>query len=571
MNLIEIGIFVSRIEAVCDEMGLVLKRSAFSTNIKDRLDFSCAIFDPHGQLVAQAAHIPVHLGSMAFAMKAVVAAQAWNDGDMLILNDPYKGGTHLPDITMVAPLFHEQVLLGFVVNRAHHANIGATAPGSMPISTHIDQEGVLISPHFIVREGRVDRVYLTHLAKRLGGEQRKDANDDASGSSGSQSINFDQVCGDFSAQISANQVGLARVALLVERLGADRYRAGVAHLNDYGERIARSAIKDIPDGVYDFTDYMDDDGINNRSLGNTQIGADESEGLVDVVIQVRVTVKGGHVDVDFSGSSPQVEGNINCPLSVTAAGVYYVFRCLMPGNTPACAGTFRPITIRAPQGSLLNSQYPAAVAAGNVETSTRVVDALSGALAQALPGVMAAASHGSMNNVAMGHYHRDQIDGELTQQESDTTQQEPNPTQQDWHYYETIGGGMGAGASGGGLSAVQTHMTNTMNTPVESLEMHYPLRIRRYQIRANSGGLGLRPGGHGIVREYEFLQPTQVTLLTERRCFAPWGMEQGESGAVGVNWLNGKKLLAKQSVLVDQGDRLQVSTPGGGGWGKIPP
>lgn len=564
MNAIEIGIFVSRIEAVCDEMGLVLKRSAFSTNIKDRLDFSCALFDKQGELVAQAAHIPVHLGSMAFAMKGIVGAQSWQDGDMLILNDPYNGGTHLPDITMVAPLFYQRRLLGFVVNRAHHANIGATAPGSMPISTHINQEGVLIAPRFIVKGGRLDEDYLTHLATLLGGGSGVDVDVDvddgiSAGSKnnpGSTTSNLDQICGDFSAQISANRVGIERVKHLIDELGATRYEEGILHLNDYGERIAAATLERIPDGVYGFEDYMDDDGINCRPLESEEDLTSPQKVFPLVRITAQITVSGGLASVDFEGTSGQVKGNINCPLSVAAAAVYYVFRCLMPESTPACAGTFRPIRIAAPRGCLLNSEFPAAVAAGNVETSTRIVDVVSGALAKALPHKMAAASHGSMNNVAMGYCPTDRF-----------SQQENNAQLRNWHYYETIGGGMGAGAEGGGVSAVQTHMTNTLNTPVESLEMHYPLRIRRYQIRKNSGGIGARAGGDGIIREYEFLQATQVTLLTERRYFSPWGLQGGGDGVVGINRLNGQPLVAKESVQVQTGDRLEISTPGGGGWG----
>ena len=552
MNPIEIGIFVSRIEAVCDEMGLVLKRSAFSTNIKDRLDFSCALFDKQGELVAQAAHIPVHLGSMAFAMKGIVGAQSWQDGDMLILNDPYNGGTHLPDITMVAPLFYQQRLLGFVVNRAHHANIGATAPGSMPISTHISQEGVLIAPRFIVKEGRLDEDYLTHLANLLGGGSGVGSKNNP----GSASPNLDQICGDFSAQISANRVGIERVGQLIDEQGVARYEDGILHLNDYGERIAAATLERIPDGVYGFEDYMDDDGFNCRSLENEEDPTSPQKVFPLVHITARITVSGSLVSVDFGGTSGQVKGNINCTLSVAAAAVYYVFRCLMPESTPACAGTFRPIRIAAPKGCLLNSEFPAAVAAGNVETSTRIVDVVSGALAKALPNRMAAASHGSMNNVAMGYCPADRF-----------SLQENKAQLSGWHYYETIGGGMGAGAEGGGVSAVQTHMTNTLNTPVESLEMHYPLRIRRYQIRENSGGAGERDGGDGIIRVYEFLQTTQVTLLTERRYFSPWGLQGGGEGRVGINRLNGQSLAAKESVQVRAGDRLEISTPGGGGWG----
>ena len=528
MNPIELGIFSSRIESVCDEMGAMLKRAAFSPNIKDRLDFSCAVFDAQGGLCAQAAHIPVHLGSMAYAMADIVSQLDWQPGDMVVLNDPYKGGTHLPDVTLVAPVFVEDELLCFVANRAHHANIGGSSPGSMPISSHLDQEGILIEPSFIIRKGKTDIDIMSALCRK--------------------SV---QAKGDFSAQISANLAGVERLALLIESFTVAAFKSLVAELNAYGRKLALSSLESIPNGHYEFEDYLDDDGQGTERIkirltlkvSNEAQGA----GLADPVGR-----NNKKVVLDFSGTDQQVPGNINCPLSVAAAAAFYVFRCLMPPQTPACAGTFSAIDIQAPKRCLLHAEYPAAVAAGNVETSTRIVDVVLGALAQAIPDLIPAASHGSMNNVAMG---------------AEAEQDYPR-----WDYYETIGGGMGASAKGDGLSAVQTHMTNTLNTPIESLELHYPLRVTQYGIRQNSGGKGDYTGGDGIVREIEFMRPAQVTLLTERRVLAPWGnnnkVNSDSNGQQGLNLLNGNPLPGKTTFKTVPGDRLRIETPGGGGYLK---
>jgi len=510
MDAVELSIFASRIGAVCDEMGAALRRASFSPNIKDRLDFSCAVFDADGELCAQAAHIPVHLGSMAYAMRDIVARIQWRPGDMIIVNDPFLGGTHLPDVTVIAPVFHCEVLTGFVANRAHHADIGAESPGSMPISQRLDEEGMVIPPSYLLRGGALDDAFLGSLCAATSSPQ--------------------EARGDFTAQISANRTGVQRLGELITELGSGAYGEGLVELNAYAERLARSALDVIPDGDYRFSDCMDDDGQGQR----------------DIAIEARVQVRGNDIHVDFTGTAAQVHGNINCPLSVAAAAVYYVFRCLMPAQTPAAAGSFRPITLHAPEGCLLNARRPAAVAAGNVETSTRVVDVILGALAQAIPDRIPAASHGSMNNLAMGAHG-------------------PGGS---WNYYETIGGGMGAGAHGGGLSGVQTHMTNTLNTPIEVLEMRFPLRVTRYALRSGSGGDGRVRGGDGLVREFEFLAPGRATLLTERRTHAPWGLAGGEPGQAGVNRLNGEVLPGKVSVELKAGDRLCVETPGGGGWGE---
>jgi N-methylhydantoinase B len=504
-------VFSSRIAAACDEMGAVLQRAAFSTNIKDRLDFSCAVFDPDGQLCAQAAHIPVHLGSMAWAMTGLVTGTHWAAGDMLVVNDPYLGGTHLPDVTLIAPVFVDEVLVGFVANRAHHADIGASSPGSMPVSRSLEEEGLVIPPGHLLRHWELVTQRLESIT--------------------AATANPLQMEGDLAAQISANRSGMARVAELAATHGVADYLDALQAVNDYGSRLAGQALQQIPDGHYTFEDVMDDDGTGREAIP----------------IRVSLEVAAGRVNVDFTGTAAQVEGNINCPLSVAAAGVYYVFRCLMPSQTPACAGSFRAISLTAPEGCLLNARRPAAVAAGNVETSSRVVDVVMGALAQAIPECIPAASQGTMNNLAIG----------------------ARSGKGSWDYYETLGGGMGAGCRHAGLSAVQSHMTNTLNTPIEVLEMNFPIRLLRYALRNGSGGAGRHAGGDGLEREYCFLAPATVTLLTERRRSRPWGLAGGSPGRAGENRRNDMPLPAKTSFEIGAGERLAVCTPGGGGWGNV--
>jgi N-methylhydantoinase B len=508
MDTIERTLLVNRIQSICGEMGGLLQRTALSPNIRDRLDFSCAVFDADGLLCAQAAHIPVHLGSMAFAMQDIVQRFQWRPGDTIILNDPYLGGTHLPDITLVSPVIVDQTLYGFVANRAHHADIGAVTPGSMPVARTLAEEGYLISPSYLLERGRrVDATFdgiLEHVHAPL------------------------ITHADLSAQSSTNERGVALLSALINNSGPEKFHRGLDEINDYAEQLALAGIRDIPEGTYEFQDYMDDDGA----------------GTSDIPIRVKITVSPGNICMDFTGTSPQVTGNINCPLSVTAAAVYYTCYCLMPEQTPACAGSFRPIRISAPRGSLVNAAYPAAVAAGNVETSTRIVDVVLGALAGAIPARIPAASHGSMNNVALGTSR--------------------------WDYYETLGGGMGGGPRFPGGSAVQTHMTNTLNTPVEILEMHYPIRIQRYQIRRGSGGQGQHRGGDGIIREFRFLEDATVTLLCERRLRPPWGLQGGAPGQCGINLLNNKPIPGKTRIEARAGDSLCIATAGGGGWGNGP-
>ena len=505
MDAIELTLFSHRIQAVCDEMGANLMRTAFSPNIKDRLDFSCAIFNADGQLCGQAAHIPVHLGSMAFAMSNIISQFEWRPGDMVILNDPFLGGTHLPDVTLIAPLFFNNKLCAFIANRAHHADIGSDTPGSMPIANNINQEGLIISPKFLLRNFKYHENTLNDILNSLHNPEMGKA--------------------DFNAQISSINHGLQRLNQLVGKTGFEKFIAALEHLNNYSELLAKTVFKNIPEGEYYFSDFMDDDGA-----GNTNIE-----------IKVKIKIKDEKIDVDFDGTADQVKGNINCPVSVTAAAVYYCFYSLMPPHTPACAGSFRPVKLSVPDGCFINANHPAAVAAGNVETSTRIVDVVLGALAQAIPETIPAASHGSMNNIAMGS--------------------------EKWDYYETLGGGMGANMNGDGQDAVQTHMTNTLNTPIEILEKYYPLRINQYAIRKNSGGEGKYTGGDGLIREYIFLEPCTVTLLTERRESSPWGIQGGEAGSKAINFLNSKKLPAKTEIQTEANDCLTIMTAGGGGWG----
>jgi len=349
VDAIGLSIFANRVDAICGEMGATLQKAAFSPNIRDRLDYSCAVFDAQGELCAQAAHIPVHLGSMAFAMSDVVASIDWAAGDMVVLNDPYRGGTHLPDVTLIAPLFIAGKLTGFVANRAHHADIGSETPGSMPLSSDLSEEGLIIEPTLLVKNNRLEESFFAELMKNMRNQQESS--------------------GDFIAQIAANRRGLARLTALIEKMGIDDYLSSLVLLNEYAATLAKNSLADIEDGEYVFQDVLDDDGQGNESI----------------VIRANVKFARGNITVDFAGSASQVSGNINCPLSVTAAAVYYVFRCLMPPQTPACAGSFKNIKILAPEKSVVNACYPAAVAAGNVETSTRIVDVVLGALAKAMP------------------------------------------------------------------------------------------------------------------------------------------------------------------------------------------
>lgn len=513
-------VFNALFSSVAEEMGLTLGRTAFSPNIKERRDYSCAVFDPRGRLVAQAAHIPVHLGAMPEAVAAALPLAPFAPGDLVLLNDPYLGGTHLPDITMVSPVFDGPTLVGFVASRAHHADVGGVSPGSMPVAPELYGEGLIIPPLRLRRRGRLNREVLALFLRNVRTPEER--------------------LGDLRAQMAAHETGSRRLLEVVRRYGRREVARRMRELMDYAERMTRAALRSIPDGEYDFEDVLDDDG---------------AEG-VELPLRVRITVRDGTIRCDFSGSAPEAPTSLNAVEAVTRSAVYYVVRCLAGEDVPANEGCFRPVEIVAPAGTIVNARPPRAVSAGNVETSQRIVDAVLGALAQALPDRIPAASCGSMNNVTIGGW--------------DDRRRAP------FTYYETIGGGAGAGPQRDGLHAVHTHMTNTMNTPVEVLELAYPFRVREYTIRRGSGGPGRHRGGDGVIRTYEFLTRATVTLITERRRRGPWGLHGGDAGAPGRNLLfdaegNATTLPGKTSLRVKAGDRLRIETPGGGGWGTPQP
>ncbi len=529
---IKLEIFKHLFAAVAEEMGTVLRKSSYSPNIKERRDFSCAVFDTSGQMVAQAAHIPVHLGAMPLSVKAAVEwfGDDLQPGDLVMLNDPFQGGTHLPDITMVSPVFlmgSGNAPIAFCASRAHHADVGGMTPGSMPVAREIYQEGLIIPPVKLVRGWKMDTDLLRLILANVRTPEERS--------------------GDLQAQMAANRRGMERMAELVGRYGLEEVNEAMRQLLMYTERMTRSLLHSLPDGSYLFEDRLDNDGISQE----------------EVPIRVRVTITGESATVDFSGSAPQQQGSVNAVEAITLSAVHYVFRCLLGTEVPNNAGCLRPIRVIAPAGSVVNALPPAAVAGGNVETSQRIVDCLLGALAQACPEKVPAASQGTMNNVTIG--------GGLPRRAGENGETRRGQ----FAYYETIGGGSGAGSGTDGVPAIHTHMTNTLNTPIEALEYAYPLRIRRYEIRRGSGGEGKQRGGDGIVREIEVLTDCQVTLLTERRETAPYGLEGGQAGQCGENLLirNGEtsQLPGKGGFELKAGDVLRILTPGGGGYGVKSP
>ncbi|HEX9037917.1 MAG TPA: hydantoinase B/oxoprolinase family protein [Ktedonobacterales bacterium] len=521
VDAITLEIFRNALTAIAEEMGVTLTRGSYSPNIKERRDFSCALFDARGRMIAQAAHMPVHLGSMPDSVAAALQRfPSLAPGDVVALNDPYAGGTHLPDITLVAPIHVPvaggQRLIGFAANRAHHADVGGVSAGSMPTATEIYQEGVIIPPIRLWEAGRANEAALALILRnvRTPHERR----------------------GDLAAQSAANRTAALRMGELVNRWRLPVVEAHIEALLAYAERITRAAIEAIPDGAYSMTDYLDDDGFGEGPLA----------------ITATVTVAGSSLTVDFTGSSPQTTGNVNTVEAVAKSAAFYVVRCLTPEDAPTNAGTFAPVRVIAPRGSIVNALPPGAVASGNVETSQRITDVILGALAQALPDVIPAASQGTMNNITAGG--RDPRTG------------------QPFAYYETMGGGMGASPASDGLSGVHTHMSNTMNTPVEALEYAYPLRIHAYRLRRGSGGAGRYRGGDGLERELVFEAPTEVTLLTDRRLRPPYGLQGGRPGLPGENLLTHddmeSSLPGKVRFTAAPGDHLKISSPGGGGWGE---
>lgn len=531
VDAVSLEVFRHRCSAVAEEMGTALGRSAFSANIKERRDYSCAVFDERGTMVAQAAHIPVHLGAMPRSVEVALARYQPGPGDVIILNDPYPGGSHLPDITMVAPVYvsptphadeaEHMVLLGYVASRAHHADVGGISPGSMPMSQEIYQEGLIIPPLLLQCGGEVNEAVVELICRN--------------------SRTPDERRGDIAAQRACHALGEARLRELVAQRGLPRVRAHMRALLDYGERSFRALLAGLPDGEYNFEDWLD---------------GDESGPLP---IRVCLRIAGESATLDFRGSAPQSRGPLNAPLAVVESAVLYCFRCLGGADMPdAAIGAVRAaasplLTLSVPPGSLLNPRPPAAVAGGNVETSQRVVDVVFGALAQAIPERVPAASAGTMNNWTCGGQH-------------------PH-TGAPFAYYETLGGGMGARSHAHGLDGAQVHMTNTLNTPIEALERLYPLRVRRYGLRSESGGAGQWRGGAGLIREIEFLAPATISLLTERRTHSPYGVHGGTPGATGRNTLvrpDGSEhpLPGKTTLRVEAGDCLRIETPGGGGYGQ---
>jgi len=498
LDPITLSVLRSALAGIADEMGTVLVRSAYSSNIKERRDCSAALFDAAGRLVAQAEHIPVHLGAMPESVAAVMARGPRPD-DVWVLNDPYAGGTHLPDITMVSPVAVDGEIVGYAVTRAHHSDVGGMAPGSMPAdSQDLWQEGLVI-PAVRLTDDVLDLVCANSRTPRL----RR---------------------GDFRAQAAANLLGARRVAELAARRGLSLVLQGFSDVLAYAERRSREALRALPDGRYEARTELEGDGVVD----------------VDIPIVVAVTVDGDEMHVDFTGTAAAVAGNVNCPLAVTRSACYFALRVLLPEDVPANAGTYVPLRVTAPEGSLVNARPPHAVVAGNVETSQRIADAVLAALSSVAD--VPAAGQGTMNNLVIGGAG--------------------------WTYYETIAGGQGASARGDGPSGVHVGMTNTLNTPVEALELEYPMRVERYELVDGSGGAGAHRGGDGVVRAVRVLEEASVSLLTDRRRHPPPGAAGGAPGALGRNLLNEEELAPKVRRQLAAGDIVTVVTPGGGGWGS---
>jgi N-methylhydantoinase B/oxoprolinase/acetone carboxylase alpha subunit len=516
---IEFEIFKNFFVSIAEEMGVTLCRTGFSPNIKERLDYSCALYDAAGETIAQGDHLPVHLGAMPLSVKAAIENVKMEPGDTVILNDPFRGGTHLPDITLVSPIFltpRSPKPAFFVANRAHHSDVGGMSPGSMPLAREVFQEGLIIPPVCLERRGKIVPEILSLILANVRTPDERE--------------------GDLTAQIAANRVAESRLLQLVQRYSYKKISHYARLTQDYAERILRKTIAEIPDGTYSFADALDNDGFSDNPIQ----------------IRCAITISGDSATVDFTGTDKQTSGGVNANLAITLSATLYAFRCLVTEDVLYNAGISRPITVIAPAGTVVNAMHPSAVAGGNVETSQRITDVVLGALSQALPHVIPAASQGTMNNVTLGGV---------------------NPaTGQPFAYYETAGGGMGGRPGLPGLSGIHTHMSNTRNTPVEAFEQAFPLRIRTYKLRSGSGGAGEFPGGEGLIREYEVLTETSATILTERRNSEPYGTQGGQPGASGRNSIlradgTTEHLPAKARIELHPGDRLRIETPGGGGFG----
>jgi N-methylhydantoinase B len=540
---IELEIFKNLFHSIAEEMGAALRRTAFSPNIKERRDYSCAVFDAAGNVIAMGDHMPVHLGSMPMSVRVAIEKSTFAPGDIVMLNDPFAGGTHLPDITLVAPVYvAEKARLPrdrtrslhsrpnfYVASRAHHADVGGTYPGSMGLCREIYQEGFRMPPVKIMRGGEIVRDVLALLLANVRTPRERE--------------------GDLGAQIAACHTGGARLAEICNRYGVLRVHRAAADLLEYSEEIMRSFLAQVPAGTYRAEDFLDNDGVTETPV---RIAVSISVEKTPKKKTKNATTEATSVTVDFTGSERQVEGSINAVQAITYSACFYVFRCLLQEDVPATAGLMNPITVIAPSGTVVNAHPPAAVAGGNVETSQRIVDVLLRALAKAIPERIPAAASGTMNNLTIGGI--------------DPRTQEP------FAYYETIAGGMGGRSGKDGVSGVHTHMTNSLNTPAEALEYAYPLLVRRYALRSNSGGQGKYRGGDGIVREIEVLADSEVTLLTDRRSRGPWGLQGGGDGLVGkaaVLRQDGslQELPGKFNIRLKAGERIRIETPGGGGWG----
>jgi N-methylhydantoinase B len=514
-------IFKNLFHSVAEEMGAALRRSAFSPNIKERRDYSCAVFDRAGDVLAMGDHMPVHLGSMPRSVEAAVRAIELGPRDIAILNDPYAGGTHLPDVTMVMPVFlrRERRPLFYVANRAHHADMGGAQAGSMGLSREIFQEGFRIPPVKIFAQGQVVEDVLKTLLFNVRTPRERE--------------------GDLTAQIASCRIGARRLEEIVARYGRREVARYSRFLLDYSADMMRSVLRGIPNGTYRGEDYLDDDGVSAEPIR----------------ISVEIRIRSDRAEVDFSGSAPECQGSVNAVAAIAESAVFYVFRCLLDEQVPATSGLMRPIRVVAPEGTIVNARPPRAVAGGNVETSQRIVDTLLRAMARAVPGRIPAASQGTMNNLTFGGADR-----------------RPGHDCAPFAYYETIAGGMGARPGRDGISGIHTHMTNSLNTPAEVLEITYPVRLWRYSLRPGSGGAGKYRGGDGIVREVEFLVEAHAGVLSERRKIAPYGLAGGIEGECGKNELisrgRRKRIASKCGFYVRAGDVIRIETPGAGGWGK---
>jgi N-methylhydantoinase B len=555
---VELEIFKNLYHSIAEEMGAALRRTAFSPNIKERRDYSCAVFDGTGEVIAMGDHMPVHLGSMPMSVRAAIDAGAMEPGDIVMLNDPFRGGTHLPDITLVAPVYVTgRTRLGklrgrgrprhlcpdfYVASRAHHADVGGAYPGSMGLCREIYQEGVRIPPVKLMRRGAMDADVLAMLLNNVRTPEERE--------------------GDLGAQIAACHTGAERLREVCSRYGVERARRAAGDLLDYSEELMRAFLQRVPVGEYRAEDFLDGDGVSERPIKIAvcvrvhHAPAKRRQGAVATAGGDAGATRGRGrprhiVTVDFTGSDAQVEGSVNAVAAITYSACFYIFRCLLAEDVPAAAGLMRPIQVIAPEGTIVNARPPAAVAGGNVETSQRIVDVLLRALAQAIPDRIPAAASGTMNNLTVGGI--------------DPRTGEP------FAYYETIAGGMGARPGKPGVSGVHTHMTNSLNTPAEALEYAYPLRVRRYSLRPGSGGEGKFRGGDGIVREIEVLTDCEVTLLADRRTRGPWGLSGGVDGAPGKTFITRRDgsvepMPGKFSTRLRPGERITIETPGGGGW-----